>query len=326
MQSLSLWAAMVVVTLSFVQSAKASATPHVGCPDVPVHELDRSVLFYTSVLEFNLQSTKNTSATAWVEPGLTRTASARTAHLTLGEECLDLTQYGSPQGKAFPMDSHADDLWFQHIAIVVSDMHAAYLRLRVANVQSVSNEPQVLPITNKAASGIAAFYFRDPDGHYLELIYFPPGKGQSKWQQPAHGLFLGIDHTAIAVSDMQRSLHFYRDELGLHEVGESNNVGPEQEHLSGVFNAHVLIAGLRGASGIGIELLCYVTPSDGRAIPSGQQPDDLAEWQTPIQLEADSIRALRGTRWTALPSPSETGLEAAWIKDPDGHLLELLKP
>jgi catechol 2,3-dioxygenase-like lactoylglutathione lyase family enzyme len=126
MQSLSLWAAMAVVTVSFVQSVQASATPHVGCPDVPVHELDRSVLFYTSVLEFNLQSTKDTSATAWVEPGLTRTASARTAHLTLGEECLDLTQYGSPQGKAFPMDSHADDLWFQHIAIVVSDMHAAH--------------------------------------------------------------------------------------------------------------------------------------------------------------------------------------------------------
>ncbi len=323
-------AILVVFVVAPMQRAQAIVVPHVGCPNLAVHTLDRSVTFYTSILAFKQQSTKDSSQMVRLEPGLPATTTARTAHLTLGDECLDLTQYGSPQGKAFPVDSHADDLWFQHIAIVVSDMDAAYLRLRKANVRSVSNEPQVLPLSNKAASGIGAFYFRDPDGHYLELIHFPPGKGQAKWQQSANRLFLGIDHTAIAVSNMERSLHFYRDELGLHEVGESDNFGLEQEHLSGVFNAHVLIAGLRGAAGIGIELLCYVTPTDGRAIPSRQRPDDLASWQIPVEVGADQVspnsQALDGTRWKALPSASKAGPRAAWIKDPDGHLLELIKP
>ena len=323
-------AVVVVIVLSLVRSASALTLPHVGCPNVPVQSLARSVPFYTSVLEFSLLDTTDTSSTTRLEPDMPHTTTARTAHLVLGDECLDLTQYGRPEGKPFPVDSHGNDQWFQHIAIVVSNMHAAYARLRKAGVQSVSNEPQVLPESNRAAAGIGAFYFRDPDGHYLELIHFPQGKGQAKWQLDAHRLFLGIDHTAIVVSKTQRSLHFYRDELGLHVVGQSDNVGIEQEHLSGVSDAHVSITSLRGASGIGIELLCYVTPTDGRAIPPDERPDDIASWQVPIEINASDVsnvnESLHATRWIPLPFPSRDAAEAQWIKDPDGHLLELVKP
>jgi hypothetical protein len=54
-------------------------------------------------------------------------------------------------------------------------------------------------------------------------LWFPPGKGAPKWHQDTAKLFLGIDHTAIVVSNTETSLRCYRDLLGLQIVGESEN-------------------------------------------------------------------------------------------------------
>ena len=287
----------------------------VGCPNIPTASLDRSITFYTSVLSFKVRNAEEI-------PGIAKTAhAARTARLELGDECLDLTQY-RPEGKPYFIDSQANDLWFQHVAIVVSNMAGAYERLRQARVQFVSAEPQTLPAWNTNASGISALYFRDPDGHYLELIHFPPGKGQAKWQIRSAKLFLGIDHTAIAVSDTQRSVRFYQDELKFRKTGSSENYGVEQEHLSGVFNAHVLITSLRSNSGIGIELLEYLTPATGRPIPDGLHPEDLACWLTLVEVAPGNSAA---NKWMKLPANADSWREASFIKDPDGHRLQLVR-
>jgi len=55
----------------------------------------------------------------------------------------------------------------------------------------------------------------------LEILEFPPDKGSAKWHRPTGNLFLGIDHTAIVVSDTDASLRFYRDLLGMCVAGES---------------------------------------------------------------------------------------------------------
>ena len=211
-------------------------------------------------------------------------------------------------------------------------MDQAYQRVQAARARFVSNTPQTLPAWNKEAAGISAFYFRDPDGHYLELIHFPKGKGQAKWQAPSSNLFLGIDHTAIAVSNTGRSVEFYRDLLHFKVTGTSENFGIEQEHLSGVFNAHVLITSLRADAGIGIELLDYESPDTGRPIPADVHVRDIACWQIPIDV-VDDANSLRGAHWTRLPLSSTheaawinvAWIHVAWIKDPDGHLLELIK-
>lgn len=79
-------------------------------------------------------------------------------------------------------------------------MDKAYEHLRRAKVKHVSTAPQTLPSWNKDAGGIKAFYFRDPEDHVVEIIWFPPGKGDPKWQRlgskPGAPLFLGIDHSA----------------------------------------------------------------------------------------------------------------------------------
>ena len=68
-----------------------------------------------------------------------------------------MTEYLEPKGRAAPDDSRSNDRWFQHVAIVVSDMGRAYAALRGARVEGVSESPQQLPDWNPAASGIRAF-------------------------------------------------------------------------------------------------------------------------------------------------------------------------
>jgi catechol 2,3-dioxygenase-like lactoylglutathione lyase family enzyme len=275
-----------------------------------VSDLDRSVEFYTSVLTFEKLSERGAEGPEYEHLEGVFGAHARIARLRLGDEFLELTEYLAPKGRPAPPDSHSNDRWFQHVAIIVSDMDGAYRRLRDRKVQFASSSPQRLPDWNKNAAGIRAFYFRDPDGHPLEILAFPLDKGDAKWHAPAGQLFLGIDHTAIVVSNTEASLRFYRDTLGFRIVGESENYGTEQEHLNNVFGAHLRITSLRAPHGPGIEFLEYLSPGDGRPYPADEKPNDLVHWQT--QLHA------------AHPEPGLNG-HAILVRDPDGHAVELME-
>src|SRR5205814_8644957 len=123
-------------------------------------------------------------------------------------------------------------------------MDQAFEKLRALKVRFVSTGPQTLPPSSKAAAGIKAFYFRDPDQHNLEIIYFPPDKGDPRWQGKTDKLFLGIDHTAIGIANTEAILHFYRDLLGLRKAGESENFGREQGQVSQEFGGPLQITGI----------------------------------------------------------------------------------
>ena len=323
-------------------AGRAAVVDSVG---MTVGDMDRAVAFYTSVLTFEKVSDTEVDGREYELLTGVFGARARVVRLRLGGEILELTEFLAPRGKPLPADMRANDLGFQHIAIIVSDMDAAYARLRRANVVHASTSPQRLPDWNPNAGGIRAFYFRDPDGHFLEVLQFPPGKGAGRW----HGsdrLFLGIDHTAIVVSDTERSLALYRDLLGLAVAGHSENYDVEQEHLNNVFGARLRITTLRAsADALGIELLEYLAPRDGRAAPPDLRANDIAHWQTTITtpLAARIIDlavarppfSLVSPRLVRLPADSphadlphaglsDADLRAALIRDPDGHGLRLV--
>jgi catechol 2,3-dioxygenase-like lactoylglutathione lyase family enzyme len=268
-----------------------------------VSDLDRSVEFLHRVLDFQKDAEVERAGPAFEAESGIFGARARVAMLHLGEEKLELTEYLTPGGRDVPRDSRSNDHWFQHVAIITSDMERAYERLRQTKVKYASSEPQRIPDWNPAAGGVRAFYFRDPDNHVLEILRFPPGKGEARWHATDR-LFLGIDHTAIVVSDTGRSLAFYRDQLGLKVVGTSENWGDEQEHLNNVRGAHLRITTLRGASGPGVEFLEYISPRDGREYPADARADDLFHWQTTLKTAHGDERSLR---------------------DPDGHAVTFAK-
>lgn len=291
-----------------------------------VSDMDRSVDFFTRVLMFQKISEDEVAGEAYEHLTGVFGMRARIVRLKLGEETLELTEYLAPRGRPIPVDMRPNDRAFQHIAIIVSDMDKAYAWLRQNKVQHASTGPQTIPEWNKGAAGVRAFYFRDPDGHFLEVLSFPAGKGQPKWQNKAQ-LFLGIDHTAIVVSDTEASLKFYRDLLGLRVAGESENHGTEQEHLNNVFGARLHITAVRGESGPGIEFLEYLAPRDGRPAPADLQANDLLYWQT--TLLAPALDALApSVRSAKAPMVSSDvvkvgGARAVIVRDPDGHAMKL---
>lgn len=314
--------------------ASAQLVKSVDAVGITVSDIDRSVEFFSKVLSFEKVSDIEVMGSEYERLQGVFGARMRIVRMRLGEEFIDLTEYLTPRGRPIPVDSRSNDQWFQHIAIVVSDMDRAYQQLRAHKVQHTSTGPQRIPDWNKAAAGIKAFYFKDPDGHNLELIYFPSGKGNPKWQQSNGRLFLGIDHTAITVSDTARSLDFYRDVLGMKLAGESENYGTEQEHLNNVFASRVRISGLKAPSGFGIEFLDYLTPRDGRPMPPDTRANDLWHWQTAIRVArtdaaADKLKSARARfvspGVTTIPDRALGIAKGFIVRDPDGHGLQLIE-
>ena len=331
----SRWSAMLLALVLLAVPALAGAPRVEGvlATGMTVADLDRSIAFYTGVLHFERIDERELAGPEVERLEGVFGAHVRVARLRLGEERIELTQYLAPEGRPLPVDSRSNDRWFQHIAIVVRDMDRAYAELRAHGVRHASPGPQRLPDWNPAAGGIEAFYFKDPDGHVLEILAFPEGKGDPRWHDVDERTFLGIDHTAIVVKDTERSLRFYRDRLGLRVVGESENWGPEQERLSNVFGAHLRITGLRGASGPGIELLEYLAPRDGRPYPADARANDLVHWQTDLAVsDVDEAAELLGrTLRRVSPGPVELDessagfAEGLLVRDPDGHALRLVE-
>lgn len=313
------------VTSSVAAPRASAAVTSVGCVGMTVGDLDRSIDFYTRVLTFERATEAEVAGEPWERLEHVFGARMRIARLRLGGECVELTEYLAPKGRPVPADARSNDRTFQHVAIVVSDMTRAYEVLRAAKVEHASTGPQRLPDWNPNAGGIEAFYFRDPDRHVLEVIRFPPKKGDPRWQTPNGKLFLGIDHTAIVVGDTDASLRFYRDALGLRVAGGSENYGTEQEHLNNVFGARLRITTLRASSGPGIELLEYLAPRDGRPAPDDARSNDLSHWQTALfarDVDAAS-RAVHGDAPTNLPRNEFGYARASLARDPDGHVMQL---
>src|SRR2546429_9336593 len=276
--------AKILVALLALTSLSIFAQPtqvSVESVGMTVSDMDRAVEFY-SALTFRKISDVEVLGEEFEHLEGVFGSRMRIVRMQLGNEYLDLTQYLAPPGRPIPADSRSNDLWFQHAAIVVRDMDQAFEKLRALKVQFVSTGPQTLPPSIKAAAGIKAFYFRDPDQHNLEIIYFPPGKGDPRWQEKTDKLFLGIDHTAIGISSTDASLKFYRELLGLRKAGESENFGTEQEHLNQVFGAHLRITGMRASAGPGVEFLEYLAPRDGRPRPHDVHANDVVHWQTVV--------------------------------------------
>ena len=312
-------------------------TTTVASVSITVGDVERSTDFYTTILGCIKVSDREV-----VGQDIDRFYGLNDVHLRLvtlklGEQTIELTEFIKPKGRPIPPNLRSLDRAFQHIAIVVSDMEQAYQQIEHYDgpygiLSKTSSRPQTLPHWNRVAGGIQAFYFKDPDGHNLELIYFPEGKGKNEWHQPTSSspLFLGIDHTAIVIANTIASRAFYCDLLGLRVQQESRNLGLEQERLSAVAKARVHVSSLIASSGLGIELMEYMEPHGGHPIPIDTCANDLWFWQTTIVVEdlATQVQRLQAyefplTNTTGIELP-ELGLKKSLlVRDPDGHTVRL---
>ena len=318
------------VSLTITAQPKVTAIKSIG---ITVQDMNRSLPFYEKVLHFKLVSNDTIQSEEYSSLVNVKNAVVHLVKLKLGDERIELIDFIYPEGKGYPEDSHSNDFWFQHIAIITSNMDSAYAWLKLNDVKNISVEPQRLPDWNKNAGGIKAFYFQDPDGHPLEILEFPPDKGNAKWHKKSNQLFLGIDHTAIAVLNTDESLKFYRDVLGMEIGGESENYGIEQSRLNNVEGAHLKITGLHSDFGFGIEFLNYLTPKGGRSNPENINANDLVHWQTKLSTKNidelfSKIKNAGYQTYTGIITMNKNyaGFSKGFIvKDPNGHRLLIIQ-
>lgn len=237
---------------------------------------------------------------------------ARRVTVALGNQHVELIEFVDDPGRPYPADTAASDLIFQHFALVVSDMDAAIRQLSacVGWLPISADGPQLLP---PSSGGVTAFKFRDPQGHPLELLYFPPGKRPQYWQhQNSDAVFMGIDHSAISVSDTASSVTFYAA-LGLSVDNRSLNKGPAQARLDGVRDPVAEVTAMAAdGSTPHLELLCYRGPEKHAA----------------LDLRANDVAASCVVWGTDDPSTAlaTAGASVRRLLDPDGHHLWIESP
>jgi catechol 2,3-dioxygenase-like lactoylglutathione lyase family enzyme len=325
---------LITILTSLLYTSLTAQVKEIGAVGITVSNMEQSVKFYSQVLGFKKISDIELAGTQYEKLQGIFGLRMRIVRMQLGDEYIDLTDYLTSGGRSIPENANSNDLIFQHIAVVVSDMDKAYQHLRKYMVMHVSTGPQTIPKSNTAAVGVKAFYFHDPDMHNLELIYFPKGKGQAKWQAPKGKLFLGIDHTAIAVSNTDSSLYFYEDLLGIMRKGDSWNMGMEQAHLNFVEGASLHITGLRAAKGPGIEFLEYLAPGPGKYYPADSKTDDIWHWQTTLFTDdaeklykqfAASEYKIVSKELVDLQSKNGRHRKAFIVRDRDGHAMLIVE-
>ncbi len=260
---------------------------------------DALALFYENGLGFVQTARSRVDATLYGLSG----GEALVVTLALGEQLIELVQFDQA-GAAYPQARTSYDPWFQHIAIVVSDIHAAYqlLQQRTTPIPISLQGPVTLPASS---GGVTAIKLRDPELHPFELLQFPAGAMPAYWsgRVPQSGFSLGIDHSALVVSNTVASVAFYAG-LGLSVTSGSLNQGPEQASLDAASGAVVQVTGLSPPQATPhVELLCYSAPV---AAPA-------------IAIAANDIAATR----LMIRSGNEPAADGLLL-DPDGHRLVLV--
>ena len=264
-----------------------------------------------------------------IEPSLTsvlciRQARGRRSLLRLGRERIELLEFTDLAGRPYPPDSTSTDLWFQHMAIVVNDMVDAHRR--------VMTNRRFRPITRggpvrlpDSSGGVTAFKFRDHDGHPLELLAFPEGHVPGQWRAvDGAGCFLGVDHTAIAVSDSASSARFFGSAFGFSLGGCTENRGPEQADLDDVDDVHVSVTRLApDLPAPRMELLHYHVGTR-RPIPHGTASNDIVATHCAVRVASlDATAAALARGGTPLTDDDlmilRGGIRAALVSGPDGH-------
>ena len=267
-----------------------------------------------------------------IEPSLTsvlciRQARGRRSLLRLGRERIELLEFTDLAGRPYPPDSTSTDLWFQHMAIVVNDMVDAHRR--------VMTNRRFRPITRggpvrlpDSSGGVTAFKFRDHDGHPLELLAFPEGHLPGHWRTAnctaSSPGFLGVDHTAIAVSDSASSARFFGSVFGFSTGTRTENRGPEQADLDDVEDLSVSVTQLApDLPAPRLELLHYHAGTR-RPIPHDTASNDIVATHSVVRVASlDATAAALARRGTPLADDDlmvlRGDIRAALVAGPDGH-------
>jgi lactoylglutathione lyase len=152
----------------------------------------------------------------------------------------------------------------------------------------------------------------------------------SELEQPGRGFSLSVNHVGVSVSDLSRSILFYRDLLGFNVAYERGEVTAEyMPRLVGIEGARLKIAGL-DIPGLHLDLIEYIEP---KGAPTAGPPNDVGNVHIGFTVDdmwaAYNFLVAGGVEFKCEPvSPTAGPNKGGWavyFTDPDGTTLEMIQ-
>jgi len=142
---------------------------------------------------------------------------------------------------------------------------------------------------------------------------------------------IAADHTGITVSNLERSLAFWRDVLGFELSHRAHQTGDLAREITGVAGAEISIAVVK-APGHKIELLEYLAPPD-RKQHVDFSPCDVGHVHVALTIDnLDAVlTAIAASGWKAAGKPQtlqtgpNVGKRVVYVRDPDGTTIEFMQ-
>lgn len=294
---------------------------HVG---VGVRDMQRMRSFYAETFGFDRVLAEMPEEDHPAIHGLLRAAQAVHSAMLLANErggpTLALFHAIDPVPRPIRTDPRYGDIGVAKLTFAVPDL-AAFCRQKGALVRLCSS-PKSAAV--KGSDERVFVYGRDPEGNLLEIVSAP---GDAPETRPV------LQSAGIAVTDLERSLAFYRDVLGFDRTvlaphASFSGLVDEATGETGNTVRSCLLAKSRGTGMI--ELIEAIKPR-GRSIPFGTQWGDFGYLQ--VCLYATGRKTLAAQMETAgvdvlLPlqdiDDPENPAMFMYLRDPDGIPIEVV--
>jgi len=143
---------------------------------------------------------------------------------------------------------------------------------------------------------------------------------------------LAADHTGITVSNLERSLGFWRDVLGFELSHTAHQTGEMASEITGVEGAEIKLAVVKAPGGHKIELLEYLAPLERKW--NVDRPCDVGFVHVALIVEdlGPILSAIETSGWKAAGKPQtlrsgpNAGKRVVYVRDPDGTTIEFMQP
>lgn len=143
---------------------------------------------------------------------------------------------------------------------------------------------------------------------------------------------IAADHTGITVTNLERSLTFWRDVLGFELSHRAHQTGDLASEITGVPGAEISLAVLKTPTGHKIELLEYLAPPERKHIEP--RPCDVGSVHIALTVDdLDAVlSAISASGWKAAGEPQtlrsgpNAGKRVVYVRDPDGTTIEFMQP
>jgi catechol 2,3-dioxygenase-like lactoylglutathione lyase family enzyme len=142
---------------------------------------------------------------------------------------------------------------------------------------------------------------------------------------------ISADHTGITVSNLERSLAFWRDVLGFEFSHGAHQKGELAEQITGIKGAELKLAVLKTPGGHKIELIEYLAPADRKRI--NLRPCDVGSVHVALLVDdLDAVLArVVASGWKVAGEPQtltkgpNAGKRVVYVRDPDGTTIEFMQ-